>query len=107
VPLLQRHDPRLLRFVGTAPNSEEAPDDGTINWHNLIQAPPHGIGRGIFPGEALTITLAFDVARPLTAFGPVESHVTIGELRDVYGNLSDGYTAGGPCIKCSGCTCRW
>ena len=94
VPLLQHYDPRLLRFVGADPDPEEASGDGTIGWRNLTQVPPRGIGCDTFPGEALTVTLAFDVAQPLTVFGSVESHVTIGPLRDVYGNLSDGYTAG-------------
>jgi uncharacterized repeat protein (TIGR01451 family) len=93
VPLLERHDPRVLRFVDAAPNPEEAPGDGTIAWRNLIQAPPHGIGPDLFPGEALTVTLAFDVAQPSTAFESMEIHWAVGKLRDVYGNLSDGRIA--------------
>jgi uncharacterized repeat protein (TIGR01451 family) len=95
VPLLERHDPRFLHLVGADPAPEEILGDGAIGWRNLAQAPPHGIGRDIFPGKVLTVTLTFDVARPLM-FGSVESHVTVGELRDVYGNLSDGYAVGGP-----------
>ncbi|MCP4540860.1 MAG: DUF11 domain-containing protein [Chloroflexi bacterium] len=95
VPLTERYDPHMLRFVGAIPNSEKSSDDGTVDWSNLIQSPPHGIGRDLFSGETLTVTLVFSVTRPLTLTGPVESHVTIGQLYDVYGNFSDGYTIGG------------
>lgn len=95
MPLRQHYDPHTLHFVDANPEPEEAPGDGTIAWGNLTQVPPHGIGRDLFPGEALTVTLAFDVVRPLTTVSSLESHVTIGQLRDVYGNVSDGYTTRG------------
>ncbi len=92
IPLTERYDSRILHFVGAIPAPEESLGDSTIGWSNLIQAPPHGIGRDLFPGEALTVTLAFDVIQPLTKIGSVESQVTIERLRDVYDNLSDSYT---------------
>ncbi|MCP4591290.1 MAG: DUF11 domain-containing protein, partial [bacterium] len=69
VPLLEHHDPQILHFADADPDPEETSGDGAIGWSNLIQA-PHGIGRDILPGEALTATLAFDVAWPLTTFAP-------------------------------------
>ena len=92
VPLIERYDPRILHLVGADPDPGDVPGDGTVGWHNLIQAPPHGIGHSMLPGKGLTVTLAFDITRTLAVSSPVESRVTIGELRDVYGNLSDGYT---------------
>ncbi len=95
VPLMERYDPHILRFVGADPNPEIAPRDNTIRWGNLVQAPPHGIGRDLLPGKTLTVTLTFDVTQPLTSVNSVESYVSIGKLRDVYDNISDGYTVGG------------
>ena len=91
VSLFERYDPRILRFASADPDPEELSDDGTISWRNLIQALP----RGISPGQAMTVTLAFDAVQNLMVFDSVESRVTIGDLRDVYGNFSQGYTAVG------------
>jgi uncharacterized repeat protein (TIGR01451 family) len=95
VPLMIRYDPHVLHFVVATPSPEKASGDGTISWRNLIQSPPHGIGRDLFPNKILTVTLAFGITQPVTGVNSVESYVTVGELRDSYGNLSDGYTIGG------------
>ena len=90
VPLTMHYGAQALIFVGADPIPSQAPVDGTIDWSNLLQPPPHGIGHDLLPGKAMTVTLTF-VTWPLTGVGPVESHVTIGQLRDVYDNLADGY----------------
>ena len=61
----------------------------------------------IFPGKTLTVPLAFDAAWSLTVASPVESHVTIGQLGDIYGSISDGYTTGETYMECSRCTYHW
>ena len=96
LPLTVRHDPHVLHFVSAAPSPEKAFGDGTVSWRNLIQS---GIGRDLFPGKILTVTLAFDVTRPVTEVNSIESYVTVGELRDSYGNLSDGYTIRGSRVQ--------
>ena len=79
-------------FVGADPTRKDSADNGVLDWRNLAQPPPRGIGRDVAPGETLTVTLAFDLVRPLTAWVAVENRVTVGELQDVYGNRAAGCT---------------
>ncbi len=92
LPLLERHDPRALRLVKSDPIPEETSGNGAPDWTDLTQPSPRGIGRAISSGQTLTVTLNFDVVRPLAIVGPVKNRVTVGELRDIYGNVTAGYT---------------
>lgn len=85
IRLYESHVPPLvLREAFPLPDGGSAA--GELEWPDLTQLPPHGLGRNLRPGETLSVTLLFEGAVPLTW---LSSYVEVSDIRDVYGNISE------------------
>lgn len=92
VPLLVRYDSHITRFISADPAPAKTLDDGTIIWSDLLSSSPDEGESAILPGEHLAITVTLDTIAALEVHSPITSFVTIGELRDIYGNRTAGHT---------------